>query len=85
MTDRMRTPRLIRWALLALPRTFRDTHAAEMEEDYAEARLNCATRFARARVLLMTAADLVVSGYRERRAARASSRKGGRLPRQQAF
>jgi len=74
MSNRVRTPWLIRWALVAFPRAFRDAHAAEMEEDYEEARSKCETRLARARVMIMTAADLIVSGLRERRAARPHSR-----------
>src|SRR5687768_8373613 len=79
MSDGVRTPWLIRCALAAFPRAFRDAHAAEMEEDYAEARSQCETSVARTRVLLMTAADLVVSGLRERSAARARSQAAARL------
>ena len=73
MSQRARTPRLIRLALAAFPRAFRDAHASEMEEDYAEARSKCDTSFARVRLTVVTAADLVVSGLRERRAGRSRS------------
>lgn len=69
-----RTPWLIRLLLAAFPRAFRDAHAAEMEEDYAEARSTCETSFGRARLTVVTAADLFAGGIRERRAARARSR-----------
>jgi predicted permease len=74
MSDGVRIPWLIRLALSAFPRAFRDAHTTEMEEDYAEARSKCETSFGRARVTIVTAADLIVNGLRERRAARARSR-----------
>jgi putative ABC transport system permease protein len=70
----VRTPWLIRLALKAFPRAFRDVHASEMEDDYAEARSRCETRLSRVRFSVATAADLIVSGLGERRVARAMRR-----------
>jgi predicted permease len=68
-----RLPWLIRIALRAFPRAFRQAHAAEMEEDFAEARSQAGTSLARLRLTLATAGDLVASGLRERRAADAGA------------
>jgi len=65
MSGRLRSPWLIRLALKTFPRAFRDAHAADMEEDYAEAWSKRETRLARWRLTVVTAADLIVSGLGE--------------------
>jgi putative ABC transport system permease protein len=73
MKPRARTPWLMRWALSAFPPAFREAHAAEMEDDYAEARAKCETRIECARLVIRTSADLIVSGLQERRSSRLRS------------
>ncbi|MGH7575032.1 MAG: hypothetical protein ACREM1_07875, partial [Longimicrobiales bacterium] len=65
---------MIRFALVAFPRAFREAHTAEMAEDYAEAWSACETRFARVWLGARTVVDVVASGLRERRAFRQRSR-----------
>jgi hypothetical protein len=72
MSRTTRTLWLIRLAISAFPRAFREAHAAEMEDDFVEAWSSCNTPADRVRLTAATAVDLVSSGLRERRAGRVS-------------